>query len=314
MSKINLLYGDEDFLMDEEIKRIKKGFTDFNCERIDGSKADADRIISALSTISMLGGDRLVIIDDFDHEEEDEEKLFSCIKGAQDHVRVVFVYYGNVDKRRKFYKLMEKTAEIKEFKSYTEWEQDKALAWLVNRVKKEGKKISGTAANLLIEIVGLNLRMLDKEIEKIATYIGKKDQIDDGDVVDLASSGETDMFTLSNSLRDKDMAGSLKSLRRLFNDNEQPHMMLGMIAKLYRMMLQVKYFEQKGMNQFSIAQQLRAKPFFIKKCLEKTDIFTLDELAGTLRKLHAADMKLKTGSSPRITLEMLIPELCGSNG
>jgi len=310
MPKINLFYGDEDFLLDGELKSIKSKYSEFNYERINGEKAELDKVIPALTTPPLLGGDRLVIIDSLKYAEEEEERLFSVLKNLDESVRLIFIYYDGLDKRRKFYKLIEKIGEVKEFKSFTEWEQDKVLAWIVTRVKFYGKKIGGHAADLLMEIVGGGLRMLDKEIEKIATYIGDRELIDERDVSKLASSGEADAFALSNALRDRNTREAVECLNRLFKDNQDPHMLIGMLAKLYRMLLQVKFLEDKGLGQYDIARELNAKPFFVKKCMEKTGRFTLKQLANNIMLLHRADLKMKSGSSPKLTLEMLIPELC----
>jgi DNA polymerase-3 subunit delta len=310
MPKISLFYGDEDFLLDGELKSIKSKYSEFNFERMNGERTELDRIISALTTPPLLGGDRLVVIDSLKYDDEDEEKLFSVLKALDESVRLIFVYYDGLDKRRKFYKLIEKIGEVREFKSFTEWEQDKVLSWILNRVKFYGKKIEGHAAELLMEIVGLNLRMLDKEIEKIAAYIGDREIIEGQDVSMLASSGEVDAFALSNALRDKNTREAVECLNRLFKDNQDPHMLIGMLAKLYRMLIQVKYLEDKGLGQYDIARELSAKPFFIKKCQEKTGKFTIKELAKDIILLHRADLKMKSGSPPRLTLEMLIPELC----
>jgi DNA polymerase-3 subunit delta len=267
-------------------------------------------MISALMTHPLLGGERLVVIDSLKYDEEDEERLFNVLNDLDDSVKVVFVYYDGLDKRRKFYKLIEKIGETREFKRFTEWEQDKVIAWIVNRTKIYGKKIGSHAANLLIEIVGPNLRMLDKEIEKISTYIGERDLIEEPDVSKLASRGEMDAFALSNALRDKNTREAMICLSRLFKDRHDPQMLVGMLAKLYRMLLQVKYLEDKGLGQYEIAKELNAKPFFIKKCSEGTGRFTLKELANDIKMLHWADLKMKSGASPRLTLEMLVPDLC----
>jgi len=310
MPNISLFYGGEDFLLDGELKNLKSKYSEFNFERMNGSKSEMEKIIFALTTQPMMGGERLVVIDSLEHDEKDEEKLFGVLRSLSESIKAVFVYYGSVDKRRKFYKLMEKIGEVREFKKFTEWEQDKILAWIVSRVKSCGKKIGGHAANLLIEIVGSNLRMLDKEIEKITTYIGDREFIEEADVSRLASSGEMDAFALSNALRDKNAREAMNCLSRLFKDNQDPHMLIGMLAKLYRMLLQVKYLEDKGLSQYDIATELHAKPFFVKKCMEKTSGFSLRELTNDIRMLNRADIKMKSGASPRLTIEMLIPELC----
>jgi DNA polymerase-3 subunit delta len=310
MPKISLFCGGEDFLLDAEMKDLKSKYSEFNFERINGEKVAVDQIISVLTTLPMLGGERLVVIDSFKCDEKDEGKFFGVLQNLDDNVKVVFVYYDGPDKRRKFYKLIEKIGEVREFKRFSEWEQDKVLAWIVNRVRLYGKRIGSHAANLLIEIAGQNLRMLDKEIEKIATYIGERDLIEEPDVSRLASSPEMDAFALSNALRNKNVQDAIKCLSRAFKDNQDPHMLIGMLAKLYRMLLQVKCLEDKGLGQYDIARELNAKPFFIKKCAEKTGKFTVKELANYIKKLHLADLKMKSGASPRLTMEMLIPELC----
>jgi DNA polymerase III subunit delta len=310
MPKVTLYCGEEDFLLDEELNGIRSKFSEFNSERINGASSGIDRILAALTSLPMLGGERLVIIDDLDYEEEDEEKLFKAIQNLAEGVRLIFVNYNGVDKRTRFYKLMDKIGEVKEFKRFTDWEQDKGLAWIVNNVRSRGKKISGGAANLLIEMIGMNLRMLDKEIEKIATFIGDKPAIEQGDVEKMASSGEADSFALSNALREKDPKGAMESLNRLFKDNEDPHMMLGMLAKLYRTLLQVKCLEDRGMGQYDIARELKAKPFFVKKCMERTSVFSVKELILDMKRLHKADLKMKSGSPARLTFEMLVGELC----
>ena len=310
MQRVSLFFGDEDFLFDEELKSIRSKFTEFNSERINGASSGIDAVLAALTSLPMLGGERLVVIDDLEYEDDEEDKLFKAVQNLADGVRLIFVYHGSVDRRKKFYKLMEKIGDVREFKRFTDWEQDKALAWTVNRVKFYGKKISGSAANLLIEIIGLNLRMLDKELEKISTFIGERGTIEEGDVSNMASSGEVDSFALSNALREKDARRAMESLSRLFKDNQEPQMMMGMLAKLYRTLLQVKYLEEKGMGQYDIARKLNAKPFFVKKCMERTSVFSLKELTGNIRKLQRADIKMKSGAPPRLTFEMLVGDLC----
>ncbi len=310
MQKVSLFFGDEDFLLDEELNALRSKHSALNTERINGASSGIDPVLAALTSMPMLGGERLVTIDNLQYEEEDEEKLFKAAQNLADGVSLIFVYYGSVDRRKRFYKLMEKIGDVREFKRFTDWEQDKALAWLVNRIKHYGKKISGAAANLLIEMIGMNLRMLDKEIEKISTYIGDRPVIEQNDVEKMASSGEADSFALSNALREKDIKWAMESVNRLFKDNQDPHMMLGMLAKLYRTLLQVKFLEDKGMGQYDIAKKLNAKPFFVKKCMERTSAFSLNELIGDMKKLHRADLKMKSGSSPRFTFEMLVGDLC----
>jgi DNA polymerase III subunit delta len=314
MRNITLFFGEEDFLMDEEIKAlIASAGAGVSIERVSGDKKNFDQMISSITSVSMFSSNRLLFISDLEYKDDKEDKLFSALDNLDSGTKIIFVFYGSVDKRRKFYKKMEKTADVKEFKRFSEWEMDKTLAWLIARVKKYGKKIGSHAANLLIDTVGASLRQLDKEIEKISTYLGDREMIEERDVEGLASSGSINSFEFSNAMRDKDTRKAMDILNRLFKDNEDPHMLIGMLAKLYRMLLSVKSLEQKGLSQYEISSKMNAKPFLIKKCMENTSSFKLNELANNIKLLHLADLKMKSGYSPRLTLEMLVPELiCGS--
>ena len=82
MSDITLLYGDEDFLIDEELRSIrKKSASGLGEERVDGSSGDIDAVVNALTSMPMLMGKKLVEIRDIKYEDEDEDKLFGALEG-----------------------------------------------------------------------------------------------------------------------------------------------------------------------------------------------------------------------------------------
>lgn len=327
-----LFYGDEDFFIEEELKRLEKelgvsidGFS--SLERIDGKDGDVGKIISAVMTPTMLGGQRLIVVEDFKwlkapkkrgDEKGDETKFdekarefTDCLKRIPQGITLVFVSLGPVDKRRKAFKLIEKSGEVKEFKPFTDWEQERLLAWIVLRVKLIGKKIGSHAARLLVEISGKNLRSLSKEIEKLATFVGESEWIEEKDVRALASSGQINAFFFSDAVRRKDAKGALDALRRLLKDREQPVRLIGLLASEIRMLLQLKSLEEEGLNVWQMAEKLRANQYYVKKCHEYVSNFALSELKQDIELLHNADVKLKTGGAqPPLILEMLVLDIC----
>jgi len=318
---IYLLYGDEDYLIKAEIDELKRKHVDasdpFGFETIDGTSATTDDLISAVSAAPMFGGKRTVLIVELFKEKKraktslDPDKLISALKMVpSDHI-VIFSQTGSIDKRLKLVKFIEEAGTVKEFKPYAFWERDKVITWVVARALRDGKKIGAHAAELLVEIVGSSLRLLDKEIEKLVTFVGEKIAIEIPDIKSVASSGEAEAFALSNSVRDKDLNAAMQSLDDLFRDREAPAVIIGMLAQLYRNLLQVKSLEKRGQDQYEIARSLGAKPYFVKKYMERTRIFSLPELKHGMELLHEADLKLKSGGNPRIVLELLVSDLCG---
>lgn len=134
MSDITLLYGDEDFLIDEELRSIrKKSASGLGEERVDGSSGDIDAVVSALTSMPMLMGKKLVEIRDIKYEDEDEDKLFGALEGLAEGVSAVFVTYGGVDRRRKFFRKIESIGKVVEMKRFSEWEQEKVLSACFSR-------------------------------------------------------------------------------------------------------------------------------------------------------------------------------------
>jgi len=327
---LHLFFGEEDFLIEEEISRLKarlgvssQGFS--GVEKIDGEDGNVDGIINCVMTPSMLGGQRLIIVKNFKgikpskaqaseaKAADNLEGFLNCLRNIPEGVTLVFYSVGSVDKRKKIYKAIDEAGDVREFKPFADWEQEKLLSWIVSRVKLQGKKIGSHAARLLVEISGKNLRSLSKEIEKLVTYIGERECIEEKDVRLLASSGQINAFYLSDAVRRKDPRRALDALRRLFKDREQPPRILGLLASEIRMLLQLKSLEGEGLNFWQMSERLHANHYFVKKCGEHLENFSLSELKNDISLLHEADLKLKTGIVPaQLMLEMVVVDLCGA--
>ena len=60
----------------------------------------------------------------------------------------------------------------------------------------------------------------------------------------------------------------------------------------------------------SLAQLVKGSPFYAKKCFLEANRFSLVELGLALELLLEADLKMKSGSPPAATFEVLLAELC----
>jgi DNA polymerase-3 subunit delta len=180
----------------------------------------------------------------------------------------------------------------------------------VRRVKAAGKKIGSHAARLLLEISGRDLRSLSSEIEKLATYVGEREMIEKEDVEKLASSGEIISFSLLNALREKNLSRALEVYAGLVRNKEEAVPLLALLATQFRMLLQVKSLQNRRMDSYAIAKELKSSPFFVKKSLEAASHFSLEELLQSLDLLHEADIKLRSGENQTGIMELLFAELC----
>ena len=308
--RIYLFFGEEEYLIQEKIEEFKKNIVNpsLNIEQIDGQEPDQERIVSALQTNTLLGGEKLVIIKHADLKHEDWNALAPSLEAVPSGITVIF-WAQAVDKRSKFYKLIDRIGEACEFKPFADWEQDQVVSWIVRRARSLGKEIKNPAALSLQQICGNSLYKLASEIDKLITFVGEKPVIDEGDVAELASPGQISSFALAEAVATKNLQKALSAFRILYKNKGDFFQLLSLLATQYRTMLQIKNLPEK--NSQKIAQILGASPYFVRKCTEKTKYFKADELKRDLELLLEADLKLKSGHSLLSTFELLLVSLCG---
>lgn len=299
---VYLFYGEEDFLIDEKIKELKSKAA--SVEVLDGADISLESLSNALCGYSLFGGEKMVIVRGLEIEDEIQDQLLSLLKNVPSGTTVVF-HLPEVDKRSKFFKWVDEHGETEEFKTFAPWDQRGPQGWISARAAAGGKKISGGATRLLQEICGNNLRLLTGEIEKLITYIGDRKEIGEDDVAALASPGEINAFALLDALRGKNLKQSLTAFQSLIKNGEDYFHLLSMIASQYRLMLQIK-------DPGSPNNRIKGSPYFIRKCSEGLDRFTVEELKSAMGALLETNLKLKTGQQQSVVFELLIASLCGS--
>ncbi|KPJ65156.1 hypothetical protein AMJ44_10875 [candidate division WOR-1 bacterium DG_54_3] len=173
-----------------------------------------------------------------------------------------------------------------------------------------GKEISHRAALSLQEICGNSLRKLASEIDKLITFVGEEQRIAEKHVEALASPGEINTFALSEAVAEKNLERALATFRILYKNKADLFQILSLLATQYRTMLQIKNLPGHNNNFKKIAQTLGARPYFVRKCLEKEKNFREDELIKNLSLLLETDLRLKTGESPLSVFELLLASLC----
>ncbi|MFA5114335.1 MAG: DNA polymerase III subunit delta [Candidatus Margulisiibacteriota bacterium] len=308
-TQVYLFFGTEDYLIDERIKALRAAAGDH--EQLDGANLSLETLSNALCGQSLLGGAKLVVIDEAKVAADDQPAVISILQNLAPGTTVVWRNPG-IDGRTKLFKWIAANGQAEEFKSFAPWEQAALLRWVAAQSRQRGKAITESAARLLIEISGQNLRLLVNELEKLITYLGDRPQIAEADVAALASPGEASAFALLDKLRRRDLAGALALCGQLLQGGAELFGLLGLIATQYRLMLQIKALPGRPGDPGEIARRIKGSPYFIKKCLDGLERFSLAELKENMALLLETSMRLKSGEQQSVQLEMLIAALCRS--
>jgi len=317
---VYFLYGEEDFFQRELIAALTRRWItpdnrDFNFETFEAKTSTVHEWIGACKTLSFFGGEKLVIVRGLDEVEWEDGKVTPLLDYVSDPVpeACLVLTARKADRKRKVYKAL---AKLKGAGECTAPREPALIAWLKNRAKESKRTLTAGAARLMVERVGLKPGLLAGELEKVITFAGKTQSIDEQAV--MAVVGETrleNVFDLTDALKAKNPVRALSILRNHLEHGEQPVKLLGMIAWQFRLIWEVKHHQTTGTPPSRIAQKMGIAPFQAEQALRYTGKFSEGQLREGFRSLFQADRELKgSGKAPKGILETLVLRLCSAGG
>ena len=88
---------------------------------------------------------------------------------------------------------------------------------------------------------------------------------------------------------------------------ESPLMILAMIARQFRIILQSKYLSEKGFYKSDIAKKINQREFVVSECLAQSKNFKKKTLLQALEDCLECDINIKTGKvQDKLGVEMII--------
>ena len=311
---VYLLYGLEKYLIDKEIKKIiKNNSIDYiNINNYDLNNDTLNTIIDDCQTISLFSEKKAIIVYNSyiftakkNNIEQNIEFLEEYLNNINPDTILLFVLYEEkLDERKKIVKNFKKLGNIKNFSN------DNNINKMVKDMFGE-YQISNSTINLFIDRVGKNLAILSQEVDKIITYKNDDINITDKDIINLTNkSFEIDIFTLIESIINKDKEKALNIYYEMLKYNEEPIKIIVMLANQFRIIYQAKEMYKKGYTESDIASALGIHPYRIKLALNKAKEYKSKGLLNYIKKLSDLDIGIKTGNiNKEIGLELFIINL-----
>lgn len=292
IENLTFMYGEDSFSLQKEVERWKKGFIekhgDLNLLEIANGEIELAELRSSITSLPFLGEKRLVILKD-------------CIKNAdlKDAIAeipestVVLIAETNLpDKRTSFFKHLSVVANVRLFLSP---KGAQLRTWVERRAEFHGGSIDGNAASYLTNISGENLWTLDNEIQKLCLY-ARGEQINIEKIEELVSGSiQESIFKMIDELSQKKVAEVLRLLRQLQEQGEDAGFVFAMIARQFRLMLEVKSLLEERYNPNMLASRLGIAPFVANIVSRQCRNFTYGELRKVISGLLKIDRRLKTG-------------------
>ena len=215
---------------------------DFGLEIIDGAADNADQAatrirstIEALQTLPFFGQGKLVWLKNANFLGDNMisrsaavqttlEELAEIVQGGLGPEVTFLVSAVEVDKRRSFYKMLNKYAEVQVFDkldaSRSGWEEE-ATDLVQAAAHRRGLRFDHDALDLFVLLTGGDTRQVDGELEKIDLYLGENRSVSAETVrtlVPLSRAGV--IFELGNALSAADLERALALVRGLLDQGE----------------------------------------------------------------------------------------------
>jgi DNA polymerase III subunit delta len=250
---------------------------------------------------------------------------------------------AKVDKRKVFFKAIDKLGTIEAFAGWSVDDRDwaeQAETWARKAVRARQKEISEEALAELITRIGPNARQLDQEIEKLSLYIGERKEIAPADIAAVCSRNKTARaFALGDALGDRDLPRLLQRLDeelwevKLDPKKSEIGLLYGLISKV-RAMLMLKEMLREGWVKPDLdyprfkaqldrvpADQLPTdrrfnplamNPYVLYKALPQVKHYSQTELVGAMDVLLQCNQRLVTsGLDESLVLQQALVRIVG---
>lgn len=181
--------------------------------------------------------------------------------------------------------------------------------WVVQRAKKQKLPLERDAAAYLAEVFGADLTGIAGELVKLELLDGPFTLEVVRKVVGREPPG--DSFAMLGAATAGRAAEAVLQLRRLMLAGEDPFKLMGAIVWQYSLVARmVALLQEEGrVNENTAAQRLGVKPYPAKKALDVARRLNEAKIRAHLSRILDADLAMKRGLDPAVTLERLIVQL-----
>jgi len=325
---VYLLYGPEDYLIEEEIQELlnrtlSQKERGFNFHLFNGEEHSIQEIVQTAQTLPMFSQYRFVLISEADHMDELKvEVLMEYIKNPSPTTFLV-LHGQTVGPLKKHRKEIEKVGKVTE---YSRLKGRGLVSWMKNRMKEKGKTLSEEAANYLVEVVGDHLHDLENALEKVFLSVGEKRTIELSDMEEITTEVKiSTVFDLTDAIGRQNLEKALGILEKVmeskaivFRKEEEGSkfgdpipFLLSMMAKQYWSMLVIKQMSSHHRDAGELAKELGTSLWNIKKLMDQGKHFPEASLQEGILKCHQTDLAIKRSRGPKdLLMEKLVIDLC----
>ncbi len=315
LQSLYLLYGEEKFLLESNLKKIKKlfGVTIKGINYITIEEENLEQIIPELETPSFGFEKKLIIAKNtslFKKEtkkkakanvEDTKTKLLNYLNENFENIKesIVLIFIEEEASKNKLLEFIEKNGVVCNFEFQKPNQIQARLKAITNAYKVN---IDNPTLSYFIECCGTSMQDLINEIRKLIEYVGENGTITKENIDNLSIKKiESVIFDLTDNLGKKQIGKAIDVLNNLILNKEPIQKILITLYGHFKKLYLTKLASEEGKN---IIEVLNLKPnqtFLVNKYKMQANYFKTQEIRKILEELIDLDYKYKIGL---IDLEM----------
>lgn len=294
--QIYFLYGEENYLKIQYKNKLSKAIISednrMNYAYYEGKGVSVKEIIDLAETMPFLGGRRLIVMENTGFFKTAVPELAEYIKVLPETTYLLFIE-SELDKRGKLFKEVKEHGRIVEL---AKQDEKTLIQWIKGLVKQEGKQMGDKAIRYMIAKVGADMECIHTELEKLFCYTLDKGRIEEEDIDAICTTQITNqIFDMVNAVADKKQKKALDYYYELLALKEPPMRILFLLARQFRLLLQVKELEKQGCSRKIISEKAGLHTFVVGKYIEQATCFKTEELRSVLEQCVNTEELVKTG-------------------
>lgn len=300
---VYFFYGEEDYNIEKEIEKLKKGldknFLEMSYKTYENPKFPD--LISILRSQPMMFGKMLLVINCIEYfsktfEDKEIKEIEKALADNNNNIDIVFVAIlsdgKKLDSRKKLFKLLSKY-NPKEFKVIPTYKIADLESWIIKTGKSKDIKFEKNALTAIISQIGNNLRLIDKELDKLKLFAYPNNIITADMVKEICISNE-DLFAFSDYLMEGKKDYALLEYRKLL-DSKYPLEILSTLQTLVRKWIILKA-KAKVASSFDLSLLTGMHEYAVKLTLQKLKNTSLKDLVKLKKNLTETEYNIKAGN------------------
>ncbi len=289
---LHFFTGENDFALRRELKRWKSAFAEKygqeNFLEMSG-KETLSALLDAVATMPFLAEKRLVIIDGL--PPLSREEFTSFCDNIHPQV-VVAIVEPKPDKRLGVAKDIEVRAEVKQYPGLTERD---TVRWIREEAAKMHASIDDAAVESLLQLVGTDQWMLEKELEKLALYSDSSIRGPDIDALGIPA-GDQVIWKFTDLIGSRKPQEAIRFFRRRLDRGEDAYAFWGILLNALKNLVLIWAALQEGrQDDRAIASAFGLSPFAIRGLVPLAKSLSILQIRQIVEMAAETDLALKTG-------------------